>query len=131
MSYTNVNLSLEIKADKEIVHAPSSILKTSNLWKKKNSSVNVIKLGEDIGVVSSSAIHSPLSVSVAAQSEDDDEASSEAEDVIKVRISNKIIDRFDFKRAHTNKKKLKNDSELAERILAALAMEASGQETNT
>lgn len=91
----------------------------------------MIKLGEDIGVVSSSAIHSPLSVSVAAQSEDDDEASSEAEDVIKVRISNKIIDRFDFKRAHTNKKKLKNDSELAERILAALAMEASGQETNT
>jgi len=40
------------------------------------------------------------------------------------------MDRFDYKRAQTNKIKLKNDAEVAERILARLAVEASGQETN-
>ena len=40
------------------------------------------------------------------------------------------LDRFKYKGAYSNKVKLKNESEIAERILASLAKEACGQETN-
>lgn len=41
-------------------------------------------------------------------------------------LDHETIDRFTYKRAYTNKKKLKYEAEVAERILAALAKEASG-----
>ena len=41
-----------------------------------------------------------------------------------------IIDRFSYKRAYSNKAKLTYESEVAKRVLASLAKEASGQETN-
>ena len=40
------------------------------------------------------------------------------------------IDRFGYKRAYSNKKKIKYEADVAQRILASLAKEASGQETN-
>ena len=41
-----------------------------------------------------------------------------------------IIDRFSYKRAYSNKAKLRFEAQVAERILGSLAKEASGQETN-
>ena len=45
-------------------------------------------------------------------------------------ITKQAIDRFGYKRAYSDKRKLRYEAEVAERVLAALAKEASGQETN-
>jgi len=41
-----------------------------------------------------------------------------------------VIDRYNYKRAYSNKETLKNKAVVAERILASLAREASGLQTN-
>lgn len=42
------------------------------------------------------------------------------------KIEQETIDRFGYKRAYSNKAKLKYEAEVAERILESLAKEASG-----
>ena len=46
-------------------------------------------------------------------------------------IERQIIDRYNYKRAYSNKNKLKYDAEVAESVLASLAREASGMATNS
>ena len=58
--------------------------------------------------------------------------SDEAQDVCKIKnlLDVQTLDRYKYKGAYSNKVKLKNEADVAERILVSLAKEASGQETN-
>ena len=105
-----------------------SILKSSTLWKKKggnttkvtpyNHGVTLLDKNESSMLDTNSYPSRPNS--------------DEDQDVCKIQslIDVQTIDRFGYKRAYSNKAKLKNEAEVAERILGSLAKEASGQETN-
>lgn len=103
---------------------PCSILKSSTLWKKKSSDVNQQSQNYQKDSNSTKKLFEQTSTS-GGRSEDD---------FVEVKQYSKIereqLDRFSYKRAYSNKKKLNYDAEIAERILESLAKEANGQETN-
>ena len=55
--------------------------------------------------------------------------SMDSEKVLKMYsiVEREAIDRYNYKRAYSNKNTIKDKAEVAERILASLAREASGQ----
>ena len=96
-----------------------------NMHKFKSTGAHNTNLptgADNTSSVENSCIHSPV------QSDGGKEALNATKQYS--QIVSQTIDRFTYKRAYGDKKKLRYESEVAEKILAALAKEASGQETN-
>ena len=70
----------------------------------------------------------PTSPAEAVQSEFSDTNNDRKQFCI---IEQQNIDRYNYKRAYSNKAKLKYDAEVAASVLASLAREASGMATNS